>query len=326
MILLGQRISCTAASNANGVVLYAYDAQGRRISKQTGNGVVSAYVYDGNANLPSRFSTKYLDGETCLYYYGYRWYDPVAVWPSRDPIEEKGGYNLYAFVGNDGVNQIDLLGAKPGDEFETKGEAVKDALAYVRKEANRMYLTGYKNAVRYFDGLIYSKFSWKHLVQKEYYNKIVVGPRAGKYWSVHKGGVGHAGRQIIVAWGQENASRVYCIKETGNWSYNYTPGREANNATEAANPEAFSRGDILETPHPKHAGNSVKFADMIHSHFVDGRKITIYPNADDLLLVSPIKDRDRIGLSQLDRNAAVAIKSTVWAVETDGKDYSSDAN
>ncbi|MBK1832236.1 DUF2235 domain-containing protein [Verrucomicrobiaceae bacterium R5-34] len=31
-------------------------------------------------------------------------------WPSRDPIEEDGGYNLYAFVGNDGVNWADLLG------------------------------------------------------------------------------------------------------------------------------------------------------------------------------------------------------------------------
>ena len=31
-------------------------------------------------------------------------------WPSRDPIEEEGGVNLYAFAGNDGVNGMDLLG------------------------------------------------------------------------------------------------------------------------------------------------------------------------------------------------------------------------
>jgi RHS repeat-associated protein len=44
-------------------------------------------------------------------YYSYRWYDPVtARWPSRDPIEESGGVNLYGFVGNDGVDRIDLLG------------------------------------------------------------------------------------------------------------------------------------------------------------------------------------------------------------------------
>jgi RHS repeat-associated protein len=28
-------------------------------------------------------------------YYGYRWYDPhTGRWPSRDPIEERGGLNL----------------------------------------------------------------------------------------------------------------------------------------------------------------------------------------------------------------------------------------
>jgi RHS repeat-associated protein len=43
--------------------------------------------------------------------YSYRWYDPVTGrWPSRDPIGERGGVNLYGFVGNDGVNQWDLLG------------------------------------------------------------------------------------------------------------------------------------------------------------------------------------------------------------------------
>jgi len=44
-------------------------------------------------------------------YYGYRYYDPkTGRWPSRDPIEEEGGINLYGFVGNDGVNYVDLVG------------------------------------------------------------------------------------------------------------------------------------------------------------------------------------------------------------------------
>jgi RHS repeat-associated protein len=44
-------------------------------------------------------------------FYTYRYYDPVTGrWPSRDPIEEEGGVNLYGFVGNDGVGNIDLLG------------------------------------------------------------------------------------------------------------------------------------------------------------------------------------------------------------------------
>jgi RHS repeat-associated protein len=48
---------------------------------------------------------------TGLYYYGYRFYDPLTGrWPSRDPIEESGGVNLYGFVGNNGANQWDMLG------------------------------------------------------------------------------------------------------------------------------------------------------------------------------------------------------------------------
>ncbi len=43
--------------------------------------------------------------------YGYRFYDPLTGrWPSRDPIGERGGVNLYGLVGNDGVNRWDLLG------------------------------------------------------------------------------------------------------------------------------------------------------------------------------------------------------------------------
>jgi len=34
----------------------------------------------------------------------------VSHWPSRDPIEEYGGINLYGFVGNDGMNGWDRLG------------------------------------------------------------------------------------------------------------------------------------------------------------------------------------------------------------------------
>jgi RHS repeat-associated protein len=47
--------------------------------------------------------------------YGYRWYDPLTGrWPSRDPIEEEGGMNLYGFVGNDGVNRWDRYGLSDG--------------------------------------------------------------------------------------------------------------------------------------------------------------------------------------------------------------------
>jgi RHS repeat-associated protein len=47
-------------------------------------------------------------------YYGFRYYDPVTGrWPSRDPIGEQGGLDLYGFVGNDGINGWDYVGLSP---------------------------------------------------------------------------------------------------------------------------------------------------------------------------------------------------------------------
>lgn len=55
--------------------------------------------------------SKINDFEDCMTYYGYRYYNPQnGRWTSRDPIEEKGGLNLYGFVGNDGQNKLDLFG------------------------------------------------------------------------------------------------------------------------------------------------------------------------------------------------------------------------
>jgi hypothetical protein len=44
-------------------------------------------------------------------FYTYRYYDPLTGrWPSRDPIGERGGVNLYGFVANNGVNRVDFIG------------------------------------------------------------------------------------------------------------------------------------------------------------------------------------------------------------------------
>jgi RHS repeat-associated protein len=61
------------------------------------------------------FSSKPSFGNQGLLYYGYRWYSPsLGRWINRDPLEERGGMNLYGFVGNDGVTRWDLLGENAG--------------------------------------------------------------------------------------------------------------------------------------------------------------------------------------------------------------------
>ena len=66
--------------------------------------------------------------------YQYRHYAPqLGKWPSRDPIEERGGLNLYAFVGNDSINRLDRLGM---DWYETWRQAQADARETARRINN----------------------------------------------------------------------------------------------------------------------------------------------------------------------------------------------
>ena len=70
----------------------------------------------GPATKNRILSSKYLDEELEWYYYVYRYYDPeLGRWPSRDPIEEKGGMNLYAYVSGNPLGMVDFLGMNPVD-------------------------------------------------------------------------------------------------------------------------------------------------------------------------------------------------------------------
>lgn len=54
--------------------------------------------------------------------YGYRDYDPgTGRWPSKDPIGERGGVNLYGFVNNNSLNNFDVLGLLSWHNRETSG-------------------------------------------------------------------------------------------------------------------------------------------------------------------------------------------------------------
>lgn len=61
-----------------------------------------------------RFSTKYEDGESGYYYYGFRYYNSFAGrWLVKDPVGEGGGFNLYGFVYNNTNGYHDFLGGSP---------------------------------------------------------------------------------------------------------------------------------------------------------------------------------------------------------------------
>jgi RHS repeat-associated protein len=65
---------------------------------------------------PIRFSSKYQDNETGLLYYGYRFYNPgIGRWLSRDPSGERDLPNLYGYIKNSPIMNLDPLGLQHYD-------------------------------------------------------------------------------------------------------------------------------------------------------------------------------------------------------------------
>jgi RHS repeat-associated protein len=120
----------TSGTNLVTTHYYWYDGNGNVTGLMRSNGTVDAThryaAFGGNGATtttagtfgqrnPYRFSTKYLDNEVetveGTYYYGYRHY-AVALgrWLTRDPIKERGGVALLAYLSNRPVNTDDMLG------------------------------------------------------------------------------------------------------------------------------------------------------------------------------------------------------------------------
>ena len=102
---------------------FFYDANGNVAALLDTNDTVAArYTYDPFGNLLSatgpgatdnryRFCTKHAEPNQSLYYYGFRYHrPPTGRWLSRDPRAEREGPNLYAFVHNDPLSNLDAWG------------------------------------------------------------------------------------------------------------------------------------------------------------------------------------------------------------------------
>jgi RHS repeat-associated protein len=123
---VGGLLGCEEMAGAHaGDYVFAFDGNGNTGQVIDGSGAIAAtYEYDAfgrtagssgsykDANV-YRFSTKHVDPESDLYYYGYRFYSAgLGRWTNRDPIAEDGGINVYAFVGNATSHFVDILGLR----------------------------------------------------------------------------------------------------------------------------------------------------------------------------------------------------------------------
>ena len=160
--------------DANGNIVAYVDEQGSIVAEYTYDAFGSTISQSGPMAdaFAHRFSTKYYDSETGLYYYGYRFYSPILHrWLNRDPIAEDGGLNLYGFCGNNGVNAVDLLGMAKFYVYFTG-----DSLTHGHNDIG-------KNGEGKYDG-------YKHMLTQELKKKF------SRHHDFEFGGIGAPGRKL----------------------------------------------------------------------------------------------------------------------------------
>ena len=97
-------VTCLMSPYQQVAAKYLYDPYGTTLAMYGALAAANTY----------RFSSKEWNGNSGLYYYLYRFYDPnLQRWVNRDPIGEGGGVNLYLNSGNSPVDQIDPFGFEP---------------------------------------------------------------------------------------------------------------------------------------------------------------------------------------------------------------------
>ena len=123
---LGSSVTSFPSFDGNGnIVAWTHSDATEPVSRREYDPFGNALVSEGTAPCSFGFSTKMQDSETGLYYYGYRWYDPLTGrWISLDPIGEDGGVNLYGFVGNSAPGLIDILGLEGGIEGQEEVDPI----------------------------------------------------------------------------------------------------------------------------------------------------------------------------------------------------------
>jgi len=159
----------------------------------------------GECAMEFGFQGQFLDIESGLMNYGFRYYSPqLGRWTCKDPIKEKGGANLYGMVANNPINGVDHLGlyANVNQLSELAG-----LLEATQKEVSMHYCGGFKTVIQWSFSKTVTDGAIMQLVQQ--YGKVTYCPshptnrgydpidvKYTEYWRVQKG-------QIIDANGRD---------------------------------------------------------------------------------------------------------------------------
>jgi RHS repeat-associated protein len=153
------------------------------------------------------FHAEFLDSDSGLYNYGYRYYNPqLGRWPSRDPIGEDGGLNLYGFAINNAVRNLDLFGLRRytvdlGDGWTAEIDSWEGGFeAHVKRNGHEVGIANQDGWVRRHghSGNIPDGIPQKVLIKL---NGAVVkqGRRSGVVPEVGRGNIKGIGRSLGIA-------------------------------------------------------------------------------------------------------------------------------
>ena len=264
------------AVSVDGAYCFPYYDNNGNITRYIGEdgSVVAQFTFDPYGNvleqagaatdfLRIRFSTKYADSEVGIVSYLMRFYKPSnGRWINRDPIEESGGENLYAFCKNNPVFNVDINGENIRvEQSGTQITVVLNITIYYANNIEKRANTDLDRIARRIKNQIESRWN----SQTWHYQCCTVSFRANVTTSRQVGSQGLTNDNLI-AITTDSRHRSYVINmNRGIWTADNNPGSDWRYAHEAGHLMGLDDDYTDQNgPNPGHEGHmmAVRYGDV----------------------------------------------------------------
>jgi hypothetical protein len=212
-------------------------------------------------------------------------YPAAARWPSRDPIEERGGLNLYGFVRNDGISLVDYLGHE--EAFATLAKAVDKAAEVIGGLTKQSRESG----VTEFGTFYTNAANWKTITQYAYATNY--GPGFSHDFQVYPVQNMDDAGYIPILFGVEYHIAVYCCpKNDASKKYKLSSHRRGYFPSQARYWNDGARGSVsVDDEAPSDCREAAKAADL-HTHNVGSGYVRNGGIEDFMVLNYPASQTD----------------------------------